>query len=101
MNIDDTNEAGRLLDPDGWIDITEIGTQPAGAGQPESAGPPMACCDRPYEDHPQGDPTMFGTCRIHSGVEISMHWNGRSYMCGQCARDDFHARPRRLTRTTD
>lgn len=52
----------------------------------------MSCCGRPYAEHPKGDPTMLGTCAgPHAGTEMTLHWNGRAYVCTQCARDAYHA----------
>ncbi len=97
LTLDDVNESGRLLDPDGWIDVTTTAAAPVVPAAPVPAwiveANAMACCGRPYTDHPHGDPTMHGTCSgPHAGVEITMHWNGRSYVCGLCALDTYHAK---------
>src|SRR5687767_8768914 len=91
--IAEINAAGRLLDPDGWIDITEIATLPVEPAAP-TIDPAMDCCGRPYAEHPRTDSTMRGTCHVHAGIEVGMHWNGRSYVCGHCASEAFHANRR-------
>lgn len=91
LTIEEINAAGRSLDPDGWIDITEIRTTPAHTPAPPAATP-AGCCTRPHDEHPRGDATMFGTCpTTHRGIEVRLHWDGRRYVCGLCALDAFHA----------
>jgi hypothetical protein len=76
------------IDPDtsGWTpepDLPETPTQPH----------LRDCCGRPHDEHPRTDPTMRGQCTgPHAGTEISMHWDGRNYMCGLCALDNYHAK---------
>ncbi len=51
------------------------------------------CCGRPVDEHPRTDSTMRGQCYgPHAGTEISMHFDGRNYVCGICARDAYHAK---------
>ena len=88
-SLDEINAAGRLLNPDGWIDLTALPT--AEVASPTYLDKPRACCGQPAGDHPRSDSTMHGQCYgPHDGVEVSMHWNGRSYVCGLCALDAFH-----------
>ena len=58
-------------------------------------------CTASFEDHPRGDVTMSGHCRVCSekpGSDggrtgpVLHHYNGRTYECWYCATVAFHAK---------
>ncbi len=89
-----------LVTDSDWLDrdpLTIDTAQPFNNGPDLPAAPSqphiLDCCGRPVDEHPRTDSTMRGQCYgPHAGTEISMHFDGRNYVCGLCARDAYHAK---------